>query len=56
MNKTQIKKMILEVLEMVDYDVYKSFLKDSSEDWESAKEEMEQLISIVEKHLKKHTK
>lgn len=56
MNKTQIKKMILEILENVDYDIYKSFIKESSEDWKSAKEELAQLILIVEKHLKKHAK
>jgi len=56
MNKVQIRKMILQILEIVDYDLYKSFLKDSSEDWESAQEEMDQLISIVEKHLKKYFK
>jgi hypothetical protein len=56
MNKVQIRKMILQILETVDYDLYKSFLKDSSEDWESSQEEMDQLILIVEKHLKKHYK
>lgn len=53
MTKKQIKEMILDLLQHVDYDLYKGFLKESSEDWETAKEELDNLIKIAQKHINK---
>ncbi len=51
MTDEQIKAMILEVIQEVDYDTYKNFLPECSEDPEYAEEEMTTLIDIVKKHL-----
>lgn len=53
MTRKEIKKMLLEIIAQLDYDIYKSFLRSSSEDWEEAKEEMNQLIKIAKKHIKR---
>lgn len=43
--------MLLEVIEHLDYDTYKSFLVECSEDPEFAEQQMQRFIEIVEKHL-----
>lgn len=53
MSDDQVKAMILEVIENVDYDIYKSFLPECSEDPEESEEEMEKLIAVCRKHLEK---
>lgn len=53
MTKIQIKKMLLEVISHLDYDMSKDFVKETSEDWESAKEELDNLVKVVQRHLKK---
>jgi hypothetical protein len=56
MTKAKIKAMILEIIEHLDYDSYKNFLPDCSEDFESASELMEELIEVAQKHLPKSKK
>lgn len=53
MNRDQIREMIMVILGKVDYDLMKSFLPELSEDPEETDETMEELISLVEKHLKR---
>lgn len=53
MTRQQIKKMIMDLLAHVDYDLAKSYDPKTAEEPEYAKEEMEKLIDIAKKHLKK---
>lgn len=45
MTDKQIENMILNILEIVDYDIYKEYLMDSN------LEDLNQLVEIVKKHL-----
>ena len=51
MNRDEIKEMILDIINTVDYDIYKSMLPELSEDPDHAVQKMETLIDIVEKYL-----
>jgi hypothetical protein len=51
MNDKQIKSMILEIIEFVDADAIKHFLKDSSEDFEAAEDEMDSMVAIARRHM-----
>ena len=52
MTKFKIRKMLLELIEELDYDHYKHFLPDCSEDPEAAEQQMQRLIEIVRKYIK----
>ena len=52
MTKKQITAMIMDIIREVDYDTYKAFLPEYTEDPEENKEQMERLVKIVQKHLK----
>lgn len=53
MNRKEIKKMIMAILKIADYDLSKGFDPKTAEEPEYAVKEMERLIDIAEKHLKK---
>jgi len=53
MDRKQIKKMLLAVMARADYDMYKSFRKETAEEWEYSKGILEELIDIAESHVKK---
>lgn len=53
MTRPKIKAMILKIIERLDYDHYKFFLPECSEDPDAAEELMGELVEIVEKHLSK---
>jgi len=53
MNREKIKEMILDILGQADYDLMKSFLPETAEEPEYAEEQLEKLINIAQKHLKK---
>ena len=52
MKSDKIKKMILEIIERLDYDTYKSFLPECSEDPDGIDERLDELVKIVEKYVK----
>lgn len=51
MTRNQIKKMIMDVLAVADYDLMKAFLPETAEEPEYAEAEMENLIDIAAKHI-----
>ncbi len=53
MNRNEIKKLIMLILEQADYDLMKSYDPKTAEEPEYAKEQMEKLIDTAEIHLKK---
>ena len=54
MSEKQIKKkMILDILGEIDYDTAKNYLKATAEEPEYVKENMQKLVIIVQKHIKK---
>lgn len=56
MDRKQIKKMLMDVFSVADYDLYKSFCKETAEEWEYSEAQLEKLITIAEKHVKKYAK
>lgn len=52
MNKEQILEMLKEVVEQIDYDIYKEIFINPDEDTEV---DQSILVGIVEKHLEKAT-
>ena len=53
MTDKEIQKMILELIEIVDYDIYKSFLPEYSElTKEDINQQLEELVNVVKKHIK----
>jgi len=56
MNKVQMQDMVLAILMHADYDLWKSYNEETSEDPECVEENMNELIEIVQKHLKKSEK
>lgn len=55
MDDATVEKMVLELIEQVDYDIYKSFLPDCSEDPDEIPERMAELVEIVRKYIPKET-
>lgn len=51
MTNEQIEKMLLQVINELDYDLYKFFDPELSEDPEESEELMERLVEIVKKHI-----
>jgi len=51
MDKETIRNMILEVLQLADYDLYKSFLPECAEDIVYSDLQMDELIKVVEYYL-----
>lgn len=51
MKKSVIEKMILEIIAAVDYDIYKSFLPECSEDPDEIPNQLEELVDIVKKYI-----
>lgn len=49
----QIRKMILNLIEEIDYDIWKSFDPKLSEDPDDIEDKMNNLIIIAKKHLDK---
>jgi len=45
--------MILDILGEIDYDTAKNYLKATAEEPEYVKENMQKLVIIVQKHIKK---
>jgi hypothetical protein len=43
--------MLMEILENVDHDIAKNYNVEYAEEPEFAEEEMQELVSIVEKHI-----
>jgi hypothetical protein len=56
MDRKEIKKLIMVILGHANYDLMKDFDPKTAEEPEYAIEQMEKLIDIVEKHLKKKKK
>jgi hypothetical protein len=56
MTRKQIKEMILDVLARADYDLYKAFMPETAEEPEYAAEQLEEIINVAEKHIKKANK
>lgn len=46
-DRKMAKKMILEIIQAVDYDIYKSFIPKTAENPETIKERMNELLDIV---------
>jgi hypothetical protein len=53
MNRTQIKSLILLILNQTDYDLAKGFDPETAEEPDYAAENLEELIDTVETYLKK---
>lgn len=53
MKKDEIRAMLLDVLGEVDYDVAKSYDKDTAEEPDTVDERMNKLIAIAQRHMKK---
>lgn len=51
MNDEKIKEMILAIIEHVDYDIYKDFLPEHSEDPKISAKILDELIEIVKKYI-----
>ena len=51
MTDDEIQVMLMDVINHLDYDIYKSFLPELAEDPEGSKRIMEELISVVRDHL-----
>ena len=52
MNDTLFKKMVLEIVKEIDYDIFKdAYNEETAEDLEETKENIERLISIAKKYL-----
>lgn len=47
----QLEKMILDLVQELDYDYYKSFLPECSEEPEEIPNRMASLVAIARKHL-----
>jgi hypothetical protein len=56
MKYKQIKKMLIEVISELDYDLAKDFDPLLAEDAELAKEKLGHLISIIDKYVNKKVK
>jgi len=56
MTRDQIKDMIMAILGQADYDLMKSYDPETAEEPEYAESEMEHLIDLAEKHVKKANK
>ena len=52
MEDQEIREMVLEIIKEVDYDIWKSYLLEFSEDPEMSEEEIESLIEIAKKYIK----
>jgi hypothetical protein len=53
MTRDQIKEMILDIVNQLDYDIGKSLDPDFAEDPEYAVEELDNLIICAETHIKR---
>lgn len=51
MNKTEIEKMVYDIVEAVDYDSAKQLYPETAEEPEFANELREQLVSIAQAHM-----
>lgn len=47
----KIEKMILELIAEIDYDIYKGYIPDTSEEPDEIPQRMASLVAIVEKHM-----
>lgn len=56
MTRKEIKDLIMVILGQTDYDLMKAFDPETAEEPEYAAEEMERVISFVQKYLKKTQK
>ena len=52
MKRKQIKAMVHDLLEEIDYDISKDYVKETAEEPEYVDENLEKLIVIVKKHIK----
>lgn len=52
MNKKQIIAMVMDIIAEVDYDIYKGFLPEFSEEPDHIEAKIEELVRIVNAHLK----
>lgn len=53
MTDKKIKKMLSDIIDYVDYDIWKAYFKPSEDEHEDASDaDLKQLIEIVKKHLK----
>lgn len=53
MNQKQIEEMILELLNEIDYDIAKDYNVETAEEPEFVEENMDKLVKIVQKYIKK---
>lgn len=51
MTKGDIRRMLLEVIKTLDYDLWKYFNEETSEDFDDAELQMEDLIEIVQRRM-----
>jgi hypothetical protein len=49
--KAKIRKMILELIEMIDHDHWKQYRVESAEEPETVEERLQELIDIVKKYV-----
>jgi len=47
----KLKKLVLEIIGSVDYDISKFYSEDTSEDWEAAEQQMKRHIEVARKIL-----
>jgi len=52
MNNNQIEKMILELLNEIDYDIAKDYDVETAEEPELVEENMDKLVKIVKEYVK----
>jgi len=53
MNEKEIRKMLIDIIAEVDYDISKFYDPETSEDPETAEESMQDLVLIVKKYMSK---
>jgi len=51
MTDEQIEKMVLELISEIDYDIYKGYLPNFSEEPDEIPQRMAALVAIVKKHM-----
>jgi hypothetical protein len=56
MTRDQIKEMILDIVNQLDYDIGKSLDPDFAEDPEYAVEKLDELITCAQTHIKRANK
>jgi hypothetical protein len=51
MSETKMRKMLLEIVKEVDYDIWKNYIPETAEEPELAEERLNDLVSITKKYI-----